>query len=122
MAIENGRAINAYECAQNAMRIYSKDEFKSHVKNIPMYIKTNGLGATLAFMLSKGNDYVTIGDCFQMWLKEDNKRIIDLSEVNDFKQFVQKITKISSAEYRTVTNEFLAYLNWLRRFADGLSH
>ncbi len=71
--LEHGRAQFAYECAKEGSKIEKRKEYKSYVKKIPMLIKTNGLGAALAFMLSKGGTYEFIGEQVLEWLKNDEK-------------------------------------------------
>lgn len=95
-------------------------EYKAYVKKTPMMVKTSGLGATLAFIMSKkkdGNAWALIYNQVDNWLKtSDNHYLIDdkngeLSEI---------IIQLESDKYRAVTNEVLALFNWLRRFAEGL--
>ena len=50
--LEQGRAEFAYKYAEAGKKLGS--EYKAYVKKIPMLIKTNGLGATFAFIKSKG--------------------------------------------------------------------
>lgn len=119
--IEQGRAKFAYECA----KIEKKKEYKSYVKKIPMMIKTNGLGATFAFMLSKkakaeGPIYTKIGNNILEWLRRDTKNLIKMNNIDDFEKLTSKIVELNSPEYRALTIEVLAFFNWLRRFADGL--
>ena len=86
-----------------------------------MLIKTNGIGATFAFMFGKKEEaYKKIGDNIFNWLKQDKKKIIDLGNITNFEQLVKKVVEINSTEYKALTNEVMAFLNWLRRFADGL--
>jgi CRISPR-associated protein Cmr5 len=125
--LEQGRAKFAYECAYQVLSIQefegekAKKEYKSHVKKIPMLIKTNGLGATFAFMLSKGGIYTYIGEQVLEWLKNDEKEILKkATELKNFVQLVKVVTNLESPEYRALTNEALAFFNWLTRFADGL--
>ena len=115
-SLEQGRANFAFICAEKGNKLA---DFKSAAKKAPMMIKNHGLGAALAFMYSKGGNLSVITGYIQDWLKEDsnNKQLIDLSK-NDL---VYKITEVDTATYRAVTIEVLAFLNWLRRFADGLS-
>jgi len=123
--IEQGRAKFAYDCALEAKDIPKKDEYKSYVKKIPMMIKTNGLGATFAFIKSKqskdesksGYAYKLIYDQTTNWLDKDPKKLISLNVKEDF---VDKIISLNSPKYRAITNEILAFFIWLRRFADGL--
>ena len=84
-----------------------------------MLIKTNGLGATVAFMNSKGKAYKTILDNLESWLNTDPKfSAIYKGIVGE--GLVQKIMNCETTNYRALTTEALAYLGWLKRFADGL--
>jgi len=123
--LEQGRAKSAYECAVEGGDIKKKKEYKSYVKKIPMLIKTNGLGATFAFIKSKsstdenkpGYAYDLIYKQTKDWLKKDEKKLLDIGDENDL---VEQIISLDSPEYRTVTIEVLAFFNWLRKFAEGL--
>ncbi len=123
--LEQGRAKFAYDCASKGSKIDKKKEYKSYVKKIPMLIKTNGLGATFAFIKSKskadagkaGYAYNLIYDQTAQWLREDEKKLLDLKENDDL---VMKLISLNSPEYRAVTNEVLAFFKWLSRFADGM--
>lgn len=124
--LEQGRAKFAYDCALKASRIDKRSkEYKSYVKKVPMLIKTNGLGATFAFIKSKtktdtgkaGYAYQLIYDQTAQWLRKDEKKLLDLKEDDDL---VEKLILLNSAEYRAITNEVLAFFKWLSRFADGM--
>lgn len=116
-ALEQGRAEFAYRRAEKARDNASiKEDYKSYVKKIPMLIKTNGLGATLAYVKSKaktGDAYNTIYQDISDWLVKQG-----LIEKNE--ELLKVIIQKDSPEYRRITIEVLAFLNWLKRFADGL--
>lgn len=118
--IEQGRASFAYTKVLE-VRGSSDKKYKSYVKKIPMLIKTNGLGATLAFIKSKnknteeGKAYKLVYDHLTEWLKADQKKLIDIDD-----DLAKVVISLNSAEYRAVTNEVLAFVNWLCRFVDGL--
>ncbi len=124
--LEGGRAAYAFKCAQEGSEIKESLAYKSYVKKLPMLIKTNGLGATYAFVLSKKDDtkskkgyaYKLIYDQTQEWLKSESKKF--LLRGKEDKDFVKILTELKSYEYRAVTVEVLAFLNWLRRFAEGV--
>ncbi|MCB9282941.1 MAG: type III-B CRISPR module-associated protein Cmr5 [Lewinellaceae bacterium] len=152
--LEGGRAAEAYKCAQEAdstspkatqikrfeNKYFESKNYKSYVKKAPMWIKTNGIGAAFAFIISKReNSQKTIdkqnynpGDhekhpqnaygllYYQVfnWLKSDTKKFLLRGKENQ--DLVKTLTELKSHEYRAVTVEVLAFLNWLRRFADGL--
>lgn len=112
--LEQGRAKFAYECVD---KVKQDKKYNGHVKKILTYLKTNGLGPTVAFIFAKEGTYKGIYLDIERWLKQDEKRLIDLS---GSKKLVEEIIKINSPEYRAVTIEVLAFVNWLKRFADGL--
>ena len=122
--IEQGRAKTAYDCASEAKSKEYDKEYKAYVKKIPMLIKTNGLGATFAFVKAKANGknkgsgaYHLIYEQTADWLRHDEKCLLDLSGDKDL---VAEIIQLDSAPYRSVTVEILAFFGWLRRFAEGL--
>lgn len=120
VGIEQGRANFAFQCAEEGSVLPKKKEYKSYVKSIPMMIKTNGIGAAFAFMHSKHGTYDKIGEHIYNWLKKDPKKIIDLNTLNSFADLTNKTVELNSTDYRMLTNEVLAFLSWLRRFADGM--
>lgn len=119
--LEQGRASFAYEKALEGYRKHLK-EFSQAVKKIPMMIKTNGLGATFAFMYSKQNVHGTILQAINEWLNDSgNNKTRLILENTTGENLVQKVTELNSAEYRTLTIETMAFLHWLRRFSEGIT-
>lgn len=118
--LEQGRAAFAYICAEEGAQLKDKaSEYKAYAKKIPMFIKVNGLGATMAFVWSKGHGnkaYKLLYNHIERWLLEDEKNIIEFEEG----KIAAKLTEVSSPVYRAVTIEVLAFLNWVKRFADAL--
>lgn len=117
--LEQGRAAFAFKKASEGKKIGK--EYLSNVRKMPMQIKTNGLGAALAFAFAKGKgkDDTGWGLLYQhveQWLKEDNKQLIQFND----NRLAAKLTEVDSATYRAVTIEVLAFLSWLKRFAEGL--
>lgn len=109
----------------NAMfiKFHSKmlKDYKSYAKKIPMLIKTNGLGATIAFVFSKGSDnisYRIIYNQITEWMKIEAKQVI--AEELEKNSLVKEVTEISTEKYRLLQTEILAFLSWLRRFAEGM--
>jgi CRISPR-associated protein Cmr5 len=119
--IEDGRAHHAFEAAQAAEEEGGcvAVDYQSYAKDLPMRIKTNGLGSALAFIKAKDARaydllYQDIGD----WLTTNERAyLLDGAEGDDL---VEQIVSLDSTAYRAVTREVLAYLSWLRRFAEGL--
>jgi len=124
--LEQGRAAFAYQRAEDAKKTLNKaKEYKSYVKKLPMLIKTNGLGASIAFAYAKGakngkvettNPWGLLYTHIEDWLLFDEKKLLNFEKGS----LARELTKTDSAIYRSVTVEVLAFLTWLRRFAEAL--
>lgn len=132
--LEGGRAAFAYQCVKDAKQAFGNDDrgqkgqkaYKSYAKKIPMLIKTNGLGATFSYVLSKQKSepdkkeyaYKLLHDKTDEWLgKEDKSYLLAGAEGDDL---ISRLISLPSHRYRAVTVEVIALFTWLRRFADGL--
>jgi len=124
--LEKGRAEFAYKCLEKAIEIFKDNskkqkEYKSYTRKIPTMILSNGLGQTLAFIKAKsekGNAYDLIYKQLTEYMKSDHTARIKMpQEKNDL---VEWAISCDSATYRYITQEILAFLNWLKRFAEGL--
>jgi CRISPR-associated protein Cmr5 len=147
--LEKGRAEFAYRCAEEGKKIikktqidgewYEDDKYKSYVKKIPSMILSNGLGQTLAYVLSKKqkikegklpgsrenpkNAYDLIyKQLTEYIISEHTTRITpdDKKELIEKKELVKWVIDLESSKYKYITQEILAFLNWLKRFAEGL--
>lgn len=90
-------------------------KYKSGAKKLPVLIKTNGLGQALAFIKGRDVGNEKLYDMIGRWLTF--KQLIAL---DDNTELVQVVISEPSNEYRRLTIETLALLNWVRRFVDGL--
>jgi len=84
-------------------------KYGSLVRGLSAMIHTNGLGQTLAFLKAKGGEH-------------HNTLLQHLSDwVSQGHDLLQKIMAqgTSSTAYRHLTTETLAYLLWLKRFAEA---
>lgn len=122
--IEQGRAKYAFDVVNGVSQNESKrlqENYKTAAKKLSVLIKTNGLGQTLAFIKSKGgeknqkNGYDKLYEQIGNWLQTENTR--DLVPKGEL---VEQVIQLQSPDYRQVTVETLALLNWIRRFVDGL--
>ncbi len=85
--------------------------YKSIIKKMPMLIKNNGLGGTLAFLKSKKKVHQKVMDDIEEWLR---KRMMISNNIID------SVINAATPEYRALSNEVMELLMWMRRFADGL--
>lgn len=93
------------------------EDYKRNVKKMPMMIQVNGLAQTVSFYQTKGDSHIAI-------LKHLYKHLLSqqLITANSRENLVAVIVNLESNDYRIVTTEIMAYLQWLKRFADGRQH
>lgn len=120
--IENGRARYAFMVVNDHIQRQdvNKSEYKSYIKKLPAMIQVNGLGQSLAFYLSKKKEYGTIYNQIERWIREQHDVLIRKYDPEGRKKFIEAVVSMDSSDYRIITAETMALLNWMRRFADGL--
>lgn len=91
-----------------------KKKYKSGAKKLPVLIKTNGLGQSLAFIKNRDDGWKVIYRQLTEWLQE--KELVNKGETD----LVKEVIQTESNSYRQITIECISFLNWLRRFVDGL--
>ena len=103
-----------------------KKKYGSLARRVPMLVLTNGLGQTLAFLFSKAK--------FQ---EPPHKRSVEAKVHGELYEHLSKwaVRQVAPSEkdmklldwvlnndntaYRRATTEALAYLSWLKRFAEA---
>lgn len=100
--------------------------FISYVKNVPAYIKVNGIAATYAFIGTKISKKKNDTDA-----KAKGWRLVNemtLARLNTCYPDIIRGTKaklnevfvnIDSQNYKIITKEILAFFNWARRYAES---
>jgi CRISPR-associated protein Cmr5 len=96
------------------------DNYAALAKSTPVMILTNGLGQTLAFFISKAKsrEYSILYDHLNQWLS-DNVVWSPNEDIDD--TLIERIINENSQGYRMATEEALAFLLWIKRFATALS-
>ncbi len=94
-----------------------KAKYGTLVRKMPSYILTNGLGQTLAFLKARGrsepdSEHEILYEQLSGWLRER------LSINDDILGWI--IQHADSRQYRYATMETLAFLQWLKRFAEAI--
>lgn len=90
----------------------TKKKYRSLALKTPVLIMTNGLGQTLAFFKSKKEEHELLYGHLTKWL-------IDESKIYQSGELIEKVIKEGSSKYRQATIEALAFLNWIKRFAEA---
>lgn len=125
--LEQERADKAWQQIQIVKNLSGKvpQEYSSLAKKAPADIQSNGLGQTLAFWRAKGfdggqpkdggntADYQLLQNVTE-WLNSDKS--LKLGKANLVEWVSREATVI---EYRQATAEAIAFLVWLKRFAEA---
>lgn len=113
---EQQRAIDACAASENADRFIGKGGSKKVASKVASMILANGFIGAMAFAISnerKGHEAVF--EAILGHLKNANRNYgIDTGSCRNF---LEKLSETPSDVLRAVTDESLAYLNYLRRFA-----
>jgi len=92
-------------------------KFGGHAKKLPTRILAAGLGPALAFLAAKGKDSAPLRllvDNLSDWIKE---RIV--LQKQEAKDLLERIVHNDCNFLRRATDEVLAYMVWLNRFAEA---
>ncbi|TCO60228.1 type III-B CRISPR module-associated protein Cmr5 [Caldanaerobacter subterraneus] len=138
--LEKGRAEFAYDCVRQAIEEVFKGEdekerrkeYRSYARKIPTMILTNGLGQALAFLKAKaGTDeeeneaekgksrvYRLLYEQITRYMKSETTSRISMPPERE--DLLGWVISCDSVEYRYITQEILAFLTWLSRFAEGM--
>lgn len=117
VGIEQGRAKAAYDFVKsvNDSKVEKlMKKYKSGVKKLPVLIKTNGLGQSLAFIKGRDEGWDKIYEQLTKWLQE--KTLVSVGSI----ELVEKVIEMDSYTYRQISLECITFLLWMRRFVDGL--
>ncbi len=122
--LERGRAEFAYRCVEEAVKKLDekrRKEYRSYTRKISTMILSNGLGQTLAFVKAKakdGNAYELLYAQMTEYMKSNS--VVRIQMPPDKNELIEWVISCDSKEYRWITQELLAFLNWLKRFAEGM--
>lgn len=121
---EQRRAAKAWQEVEQAGKTLKQKqgEYKSLVRSIVADILNHGLGQVLAFLRAKGyeNGREKQNDPHALLYKHLNDWVCNEMGWNNA-DLLRKLTKeeATTAHYRRATVEAMAYLEWLKRFAEA---
>jgi CRISPR-associated protein Cmr5 len=127
---EQDRAKAAWACVDTVRRNGKNkdgesfaDKYGSLAKSAPADIQMSGLGQTLAFWRAKGyekgnpkkgdNEHAHLLTDVSKWVKDQVKWKSNLALLDWITQ------EATTDEYRQATAEAMAFLSWLKRFAEA---
>lgn len=114
-SLEQKRAGQAWDCVKEVKsRKYEKD-YLSLARSAPADIQANGLGQTLAFWRAKkkDEDKALLYQHVAAWVKIQ----VQFTQPSDLLEWIMK--QAETDEYRRATTEAIAFLSWVKRFAEA---
>jgi CRISPR-associated protein Cmr5 len=123
--LEQRRAARAWQCVEEAKQQQDvvKKKYSTMARKLPSLIQVNGLGQSLAFVYSKAK--------FEERNRGEEAQANELifNQVSDWvkgelrisgdKNLLKILVERKSDFYRRATAEAIAFLNWLKRFAEA---
>jgi len=116
--LQQKRAAHAWKCIEKVQAGIQK-KYGSLVRGLPALIQSDGLGQMLAFLKAKDKNK---GNTEHIEAYSNISNWISIEFGITYKQDETLLEWLLTQEtpmYRRVTAEALAYLNWLKRFAEA---
>jgi CRISPR-associated protein Cmr5 len=126
--IERERAKFAFKKVTEVKDEKFASEYKSYVKKMPIYIKTNGLLSALVFAFSKekkDNGKTAWGYLLEHFIQytyqdEILKSLFKNRTKLNSEMLIKEVTTLNVEKYLLISSQIIAFSNWLRRFAEGM--
>ncbi len=114
-SLEQRRAAHAWECVKEVKSQSYKKDYLSLARSAPADIQANGLGQTLAFWRAKKKDEEkeALYQHVAAWVKTQ----VRFTQPSDLLEWIMKQARTD--EYRRATTEAIAFLSWVKRFAEA---
>ncbi len=98
-----------------------KDDKEFHdlanfIVGMPNMILSNGLGQTLAFLLTKKDKQKKTFWVIKDWLESSDNSFFT-SKANNEMNFLMQFTKVEQRKYLSMQDETLRLMEWLKRYA-----
>ncbi len=107
--LQQERAASAYQ----AVRAAKSNDYGSLVRRLPALIQQDGLAQALVFLKAKGEKH------HQDAYNHISQWVMAKIAPNPERDLLDWLMSTDSGDYRRATAEALAYLNWLKRFAEA---
>ena len=88
---------------------------------LPTMILSNGLGQTIAFLLSKGKDYHHDAvDIILEWLQKEHRLQFQQRTKKEQRiEFIKQLAELDSSRYLQYQQETMDMLCWVKRYAKA---
>ena len=115
-AVHNEMAQFAYQHVQKAVKSpANSSEFRTLARSFPSMLQASGLGAAIAFLYAKGKfPHKALYQLIDTWTRNR------FCSADTKTELAQRISSLSSQEYRLYTVEVMNLCLWVKRFAEGM--
>lgn len=119
--LDRRRAKNAWECIQSVKSQEFEAKYNSHVRDLPTMIQVNGLAQTLAFLKAKAkeNEPKNRKEDFVLAFHHLSNWVCSCLNWGEGDLLHRVLMTENTQSYRQATTEALAFLQWLKRFAEA---
>lgn len=112
--LDRRRASAAWANIQTVKSLNFQAKYGSLARKMPTLIQVNGLGQTLAFLRAKAN-----GDDRHARMFNHISQWVCGRLGNGTENLLNRVLNMDSQTYRLATSETLAFLQWIKRFAEA---
>jgi len=110
--LQQRRAKAAYEAVEQVSHTV-QGEYGPLVRGLPAMVKNEGLATTLSFLKAKGKaHHLAAYEHLSAWVMNEFNQ-------NENQDLLKWLVSVDSFTYRQASTEALAYLSWLKRFAEA---
>jgi CRISPR-associated protein Cmr5 len=114
---EQRRAKAAWEQV-NSLKDNEIENFSTVADGAASLIQKVGFGQAMALWLSKKKKHKQLANFLAEWLLKDSHSN-ERAKGKKGEELMETLLEKSSTEYRRLTNEAIAYLNWIKQFAKA---
>jgi len=121
--INDARTKHAYDFVKKSLEKSYEKDLRSLVRNFPTMVQNNGLCAAIAFLHAKAKaHHSALHQTISDWLIEERKLIsLKNDDKEESKDLLEAIVNLKSRDqYRMVSAEVMTYMQWVKRFAEGM--
>lgn len=91
-------------------------DLANFIVRMPNMILSNGLGQTLAFLLSKSDKQKKVFSIIKEWIQQNPKNSFYIKGEENI-DFLKSFCEIEQKKYLEIQNEILRLVEWLKRYA-----
>ncbi|MBA3532224.1 MAG: type III-B CRISPR module-associated protein Cmr5 [Ardenticatenales bacterium] len=122
--LEQERGNHAWQKVSDIQDKSFRTEYRALVRKLPSHIMLTGLGQTLAFLQAKAgsgsNEHHALERHLSEWVVQElTGKALKESGYSSLLLWILNAQRTTD-DYRRATSETLAYVAWLKRFAEAL--